>query len=132
MDSVRKALAAVVTVLCVVTLVSACFLTFSYVTLKGIGDLRPLTVLIVFIVEAGATLLALSLTRFGFGLDVIVLAGAGGLTWLGWSMVLNALASPHFEGYAVLMGGIGILQGAFTLMLFVWRVVTGAAPRAIG
>jgi hypothetical protein len=47
-------------------------------------------------------------------------------------MVLNALASPHFEGYAVLMGGIGILQGAFTLMLFVWRVVTGAAPRAIG
>jgi hypothetical protein len=132
MDSVRKALAAAVTVLCVLSLASACFLTFSYVTLKGIGDLRPVTGLVVFIVEAGATLLALSLTRFGFGLDVIVLAGAGGLTWLGSSMVLNALASPHFEGYAVLMGGIGILQGAFTLMLFVWRVVTGALPQAIG
>jgi hypothetical protein len=47
-------------------------------------------------------------------------------------LVLNALASPHFEGYAILMGGIGILEGAFTLMLFVWRVVTGALSQAIG
>jgi hypothetical protein len=132
MDPVRKALAVAVTVLCVLSVASACFLTLSYVTLKGIGDLRPLTALIVFVAEAGATLLALSLTRFGFGLDVIVLTGAGALTWLSSSMVLNALASPHFEGYAVLMGGIGILQGAFTLMLFVWRVATGALPRAIG
>ena len=33
------------------------------------------------------------------------------LIWLASSMAVNALASPLFEGDAVLMGGFGILQG---------------------
>jgi hypothetical protein len=66
------------------------------------------------------------------GFDVLALAGAVALTWLDSSMVVKALASPHFEGYAVMMGGIGILQGGLTVMLFVWRLVKGPSPQTIG
>jgi hypothetical protein len=69
---------------------------------------------------------------WGFGLDVIALAGACGLTWFACLMVVNALASSHFEGYAVLLGGIGVLQGGLTLILFAWRLAKGPSPRAIG
>lgn len=120
MEHSRKVLATAVTALCVVSIAASCFLALSYMTLKGMSDLRPLSVLVLFIAEAAVTLLALNVMTLGFGLDVIALAGAFVLTWFASSMVVNTLASSHFEGYAVLLGGIGVLQGGLTLILFVW------------
>jgi hypothetical protein len=134
MEPVRKALAVAVTALCILSMTASCFLGLSYVTLKGLDDLRPLTSLVVFIAEAAVTLVALNKTLIllDIGFDVLALAGAVALTWLASSMVVKALASPHFEGYAVIMGGIGILQGGLTVMLFVWRLVKGPSPQTIG
>jgi hypothetical protein len=134
MEPVRKALAVAVTALCILSMTASCFLGLSYVTLKGLDDLRPLTSLVVFIAEAAVTLVALNKTLIllDIGFDVLALAGAVALTWLASSMVVKALASPHFEGYAVMMGGIGILQGGLTVMLFVWRLVKGPSPQTIG
>jgi hypothetical protein len=133
MEPVRKALAGAVRALCILSMAASCFLGLSYVTLKGLDDLRPLTSLVVFIAEAAVTLVALNKTviRLAVGLDVLALTGAIALTWLASSMVVKALASPHFEGYAVLMGGIGTLQAGLTVVLFVWRLVNGASPRII-
>src|SRR5262249_23132754 len=89
MESFRKTLAVAVTALCVVSIAASCVLALSYVTLKGIADLRPLTALVMFIAEAAVTLLALNVIMVGVGLDLIALAGALGLTWLASSMVLN-------------------------------------------
>jgi hypothetical protein len=134
MEPVRKALAVAVTALCILSMTASCFLGLSYVTLKGLDDLRPLTSLVVFIAEAAVTLVALNKTLIllDIDFDVLALAGAVALTWLASSMVVKALASPHFEGYAVIMGGIGILQGGLTVMLFVWRLVKGPSPQTIG
>jgi hypothetical protein len=134
MEPVRKALAVAVTALCILSMTASCFLGLSYVTLKGLDDLRPLTSLVVFIAEAAVTLVALNKTLIllDIDFDVLALAGAVALTWLASSMVVKALASPHFEGYAVMMGGIGILQGGLTVMLFVWRLVKGPSPQTIG
>jgi hypothetical protein len=132
MERSGKVLATSVTALCVVSIAASCLLALSYVTLKGMNDLRPLSALVVFIAEAAVTLFALNVMTLGFGLDVIALAGAFGLTWFASSLVVNALASSHFEGYAVLLGGIGVLQGSLTLILFGWRLATGPSPRAIG
>jgi hypothetical protein len=134
MEPVRKALAVAVTALCILSMAASCFLGLSYVTLKGLDDLRPLTSLVVFIAESAVTLVALNRTviRLAVGLDVLALTGAIALTWLASSMVVKALASPHFEGYAVLTGGIGTLQAGLTVVLFVWRLVNGASCRTIG
>jgi hypothetical protein len=62
MEPVRKALAMAVTALCILSMAASCFLGLSYVTLKGLDDLRPLASLVVFIAEAAVTLVALNKT----------------------------------------------------------------------
>ena len=44
----------------------------------------------------------------------MVLLGAAGLTWVGVSAVVSNLTGPHFEGFAVIIGVLLVLQGLFT------------------
>ena len=120
--SVQKTLAAVLTGICCITIAAACFLGLSYALLKGLDDLKPLIWLTFFIAQSALTLFALGAVATGTALDVVLIAGAAGLAWLGWLMVDSTLSGPHFEGYALLMGGIGMLQGVLTLVLFLWRL----------
>jgi hypothetical protein len=120
--SVQKTLATVLTGMCCITIAAACFLGLSYALLKGFDDLRPLIWLTFFIAQSTLTLFALGAVVTGTVLDVVLIAGAAGLAWLGWSMVGSTLSGPHFEGYALVMGGIGMLQGVLTLVLFLWRL----------
>jgi len=120
--SVQKTLAAVLTGICCITIAATCFLGLSYVLLKSVDDMRPLIWVAFFIAQSALTLFALGAVLTGTVLDVVLIAGAAGLSWLGWSMVDRTLAGPHFEGYALVMGGVGMLQGALTLVLFLCRL----------
>jgi len=108
--------------MCCITIAAACFLGLSYALLKGLDDVRPLIWLAFFIAQSALTLFALGAIVTGTVLDVVLIAGAAGLVWLGWSMVDRTLSGPHFEGYALVMGGVGMLQGVLTLLLFLWRL----------
>jgi hypothetical protein len=121
MDILRRALLAAVTTLCVLSILASCFLAVSYATLKGLGDVRPLMPLAFFIAQGAITLIAFRAILSGLGINVFAFAGALGMAWLGYSMVERTLSGPHFEGYALVLGTVGVLQGILTLTLFLWR-----------
>ncbi len=60
-------------------------------------------------IQAIITLLPVERLRF------VVMAGAVGIIWLGYSSISSMLRGPHFEGFVVIIGGALMLQGALTL-----------------
>ena len=52
------------------------------------------------------------------GLRLVVLAGACGIAWAGYSAVSSTLSGPHFEGYALVIGAALVMQGLLTLVTF--------------
>jgi hypothetical protein len=52
------------------------------------------------------------------GLILVVLAGACGIAWAGYSAALSTLSGPHFEGFALVIGLALALQGVLTLITF--------------
>jgi hypothetical protein len=131
-EIMRKALTVGVTGISSISLAASGFLALSYVAFKGPNDLRPLTGLILFVALSALTLVVLAANISLMWTDLLFLAGAAGLVWLGWSMVERTLSGPHFEGYALVMGGVGIFQGALTLVLFLWRLSKGWSTAVVG
>jgi hypothetical protein len=79
--------------------------------------MRPLLPLALFVAPGAVTLMAISAIVSGFAIDLLALGGAFGIAWLGYSMVEPTLSGPHFEGYALVLGTVGVLQGALTIMM---------------
>ena len=122
MEIFRRALVAAVTIMCCISIAASCFLALSYTMLKGPGDIRPLLPLALFVAQGAVTLVALNTILSGFSIDLFALVGALGIAWLGYTMVERTLSAAHFEGYALVLGTVGVLQGALTLVLFFWRL----------
>jgi hypothetical protein len=122
MEIARKALLAAVTASCVITILASCYLALSYTTLKGVGDGHSLIPLAFVAGQGVLTLIALRPAVAGFAIDVFAWLGALGIAWLGCSMVKRTVSSPHFEGYAVMLGTMVVLQGALTLALLSWAI----------
>jgi hypothetical protein len=118
MPGMQKLIGATLAALCCCTIAAACFLALSYLTLKGTANLQPIATLTVFAAQSILTLAALALARSSGVLDALVMASAAALIWIGWSVASATLAGPHFEGYALVMGAIGIVQGALALARF--------------
>jgi hypothetical protein len=114
-----------------VTIAAACVLAVSYVTLKGTGDRQPLVGLAVF-AGLSALLLAASLVPLRSDALAAVPAIAGtAIAWVGWTTISHMLASPHFEGYALILGALGMLQGLLAISATGWRLWgPAAAPRS--
>ena len=51
-------------------------------------------------------------------LRISVACGAVALGWAGYSAIHSTLASTHFEGSAVVLGGMLVLQAAVTIAAF--------------
>ena len=111
-----------INVLCAGAMALSGVLALSYVAFKGLDDLRPLAGLILFVALSALTLVVVAANISLMWADMLLLAGAAGLVWLGSSMVERTLSGPHFEGYALVMGAVGIFQGVLTLALFLWRL----------
>jgi len=111
--------------LCCLTLAAAAFLTISYVALKGTDDLRPVWGLLAFVLQSVLTLGVLAAGYAGSGLRAtapwlcwLMIAIGISLGWIGWSTISRTLSSSHFEGYALVMGALAVLQGGITALVF--------------
>ena len=119
---------AIVATVCGVTIAAACFLALSYVMLKGTADLQPLTGLAVFVGLSAVGLVA-SLAPLAGAWAVVPAAAGAAIVWVGWTTISHTLSAPHFEGYALVLGGLGIVQGILALALIGSRLWTPAAAR---
>ena len=112
---VRTALAAI----CAFTLLATAYLTASLLILRPPrANYQQWTlVAAVILVQGALTLLAL---RAGSpkGLRYVAVAGGAAIAALGASSVYSTVSGPHFEGYALVLGSMLVIQGLLTLMAF--------------
>jgi hypothetical protein len=79
-----------------------------------------------FVAQSVVTMMAVSALFSGGWIRWLVLAGGVAIMWVGAAWVHDTLASDHFEGYAVVLGSVLVLQGALTLVVFVRQRLVGA------
>src|SRR6185295_10082608 len=112
---VKRALAAI----CAFTLLATAYLTASLLILRPPrANYRQWTLVAALILVQGAlTLLAL---RAGSpkGLRYADAAGGAAIAALGVSSVYSTVSGPHFEGYALVLGSMLVIQGLLTLIAF--------------
>ena len=122
---VKTALAAI----CAFTLLATAYLTASLLILRPprANYQRWTLVAAVILVQGALTLLAL---RPGSpkGLRYVAVAGGAAIAALGASSVYSTVSGPHFEGYALVLGSMLVIQGLLTLMAFT-GLPASAAPQ---
>ena len=79
-----------------------------------------------FVAQSVLTMMAASALLSGAWIRWLVLAGGVAIIWVGAAWVHDTLASEHFEGYAVVLGSLLLLQGALTLVVFLRQRLVGA------
>lgn len=84
--------------------------------LKHPGFERRSVIAVCIAAQALATLACLAVYR-ALALRVIVLLGAAAICWMGASVVWGIWNSPHFEGYALLIGSALVVQGLLTMLV---------------
>jgi hypothetical protein len=112
---VRTALAAI----CAFTLLATAYLTASLLILRPPrANYQQWTlVAAVILVQGALTLFAL---RAGSpkGLRYVAAAGGAAIAALGASSAYSTVSGPHFEGYALVLGSMLVIQGLLTLITF--------------
>jgi hypothetical protein len=103
------------------TIAGAGVLALSYVTLKGTADPRPLTGLAVF-AGLSAVIAVSVVSGFNWTSAVALICAGAANAWFGWTAIAGTLASSHFEGYALVMGALAIIQGVVAVALSGWRL----------
>src|SRR5258708_30701297 len=112
----KTALAAI----CLLVALAVGYLSLSVAILHPPRVNYPASIAVAAIIlaQSGMTLAAL------WGLTSLrnaVIAGGAALALLGGWMIQQTLASPHFEGYALLLGAMLVLQGTLTVVVFSFR-----------
>jgi len=126
MAVMRKTLAAI----CVLTLLATAYLSASLIILRP-----PRANVTMWCAVASAiaaqSLLTIAVLRRPRGMPMRTLAVAAGaaLAAAGVWMVRSTLTSSHFEGYALLLGAMLLLQGALTVSVFARRLRGGSPVR---
>ena len=123
----KTALAAIA----VFTAAASCWLFVMYFVLQHPGYQARASLAAIFVAQSVLTLILVAssapagpsgrtegLHAVQLGLRVVVLAGACGIAWAGYSAVSSTLSGPHFEGFALVIGAALVLQGALTFVAF--------------
>jgi len=112
---VKAALAAI----CILTLSATVYLSASLLIFKPPRANFQQWALIAsaIIVQGALTLVAM---RAGSARGLRYAAGAGGaaIAALGASSIYSTVSGPHFEGYALVLGSMLVIQGLLTLITF--------------
>ena len=107
---------AVLTTVCALTIAASIWLGVMFVVLHRPGFERGLGISALFVLQS---LLAVAVIHQRLGQPwwrAVTFVGAVALIWAGTSAVLASLNGPHFEGYAVLIGALVLLQGLLTML----------------
>ena len=106
--------------MCVFTLLATAFLTASLLVLQPprANYQQWAFVASVIVAQGVLTLVAVTRSHASAWLRLVVSAAGGVLAVIGVWMVRNTLTSSHFEGYALVLGSVLIVQGALTIGAF--------------
>ena len=112
----KTALAAI----CVFTLLATAFLTASLLVLQPprANYQQWAFVASVIVAQGVLTLVAVTTSHASAWLRLVVSAAGGVLAVIGVWMVRNTLTRSHFEGYALVLGAMLVVQGGLTLVMF--------------
>ena len=108
----------VVAALCVLTLLAVAYLSVSVILLRPPRANYPVwfAVATMIGVQSVATLIAFA--HASGLLRVVTTVGAAVLVATGVGMIRETVAGPHFEGYALVLGAMLVMQGMLTLATF--------------
>ena len=111
----KTALAAI----CVLVILAVGYLSLSVAILHPprVNYPASLAVAAIIIAQSGVTLAAIwGLTSLRPAVSIVIGGGAA-LAILGGWMIQQTLASAHFEGYALLLGAMLVVQGSLTVIV---------------
>ena len=104
----------VVTGLCCLTIAASAWLGVMFVVLHRPGYERGAGMAALFVLQSLLAMAVINQWLAGVSWRMGALLGAVGLTWAGVSAVIANITGPHFEGFAVIIGALLVLQGLFT------------------
>jgi len=100
--------------------VVACgWLAVMFVVLHRPGFERGAVMAALFVVQSLLALATVNAVLQATAWRLLALAGAAGIVWAGSRAVAETVSSPHFEGYALIIGTSLVLQGLLT----VWQLI---------
>jgi hypothetical protein len=99
---------------CWFTVAASSWLGVMFVVLHRPGYERGLGLVVLFILQSLLTLAVTTAWLSAAGWRLLAILGAAGITWAGGAAVINTLNRPHFEGYALVIGVVLVLQGVLT------------------
>ena len=97
-----------------VTAAACLWLAVMFVLLHRPGFERGLVLSLLFVSQALLTMAVVNRWLPGRAWRPLILAGAAGVVWGGATAIANALNSPHFEGFSVIIGAALVAQGVLT------------------
>jgi hypothetical protein len=113
--------------LCSLTLLATGYLSLSLIVLRppraNVSAWFMMATL--FVAQSALTLVAATGAVSAGWIRWLVVAGSLAILWVGASWAHDTLTSEHFEGYALVLGSMLVLQGALTLGVFL-------RPRLLG
>jgi hypothetical protein len=123
---IKSALAAI----CFVTLAATAYLSLSLIILHppraNYQEWLPVAAL--FATQSGVTLIVLAGALSGGSIRWLLLAGAVTVTWLGAAWARATITGSHFEGYALVLGSLLVVQGILTLAYLGPQVLRTLSP----
>jgi len=112
---------------CCFTVLATGYLSLSLAILRPPRANYPewFTMAALFMAQSVLTMAAVTAVLSGGWIRWLLLAGGIAIIWVGASWARATLASEHFEGYALVLGSMLVVQGALTLGVFL-------RPRLLG
>jgi hypothetical protein len=113
------AMKAALAVICSLTLLATGYLSLSlYILRPPRANFQQWGLIAAVITAQGALTLVALMRGSAGGPRYFALAGGFGIAWIGARSVYNTLSGPHFEGYALVLGSMLLVQGLLTLTVF--------------
>ena len=110
----------VLAVICSFTLLATGFLSLSLIAFHPprANYQAWLLMAALFVAQCVLTLVAITGALSGRWIRRLLLVGGVAIICVGGSSVYATVTGPHFEGYAVLLGSVLVIQGVLTLLRF--------------
>ena len=109
---------------CGLTIAASTWLGVMFVILHRPGYERGPAMSVLFALQSVLALAVINGWLTGVWWRGIALIGAAALAWAGTSALLANINGPHFEGYAVVIGFLLILQGLLTILQLITTLLT--------
>ena len=110
------AMRSILTVVCALTVAASTWLGVMFVVLHRPGYEGGLGISSLFVLQSLLAAAVINQWLEHRGWRALTLAGAAALAAAGTSTIASNVSGPHFEGYALVIGALLLLQGVLTIL----------------